>query len=82
MTHSSVSRMLIGLHTMRARLTVARRRMARSSPIPISQSANVIFYNSQWAKELGFANPPTNYAEFKEQACAATAANTCRCQSR
>ena len=43
---------------------------------PISQSANVIFYNSQWAQELGFANPPTNYAEFKEQACAATAANT------
>jgi multiple sugar transport system substrate-binding protein len=42
---------------------------------PISQSANVIFYNSQWAKELGFDNPPTNYAEFKEQACAATEAN-------
>lgn len=42
---------------------------------PISQSANVIFYNSQWAKELGFENPPTNYAEFKEQACAATEAN-------
>ena len=36
----------------------------------------MIFYNSQWAQELGFANPPTNYAEFKEQACAATAANT------
>jgi multiple sugar transport system substrate-binding protein len=43
---------------------------------PISQSANVIYYNSQWAKELGFTNPPTNYAEFKEQACAATAANS------
>jgi multiple sugar transport system substrate-binding protein len=42
---------------------------------PISQSANVITYNSQWAQELGFANPPTNYAEFKEQACAATQAN-------
>lgn len=42
---------------------------------PISQSANVIFYNSQWAKELGFANPPTNYEEFKAQACAATEAN-------
>jgi multiple sugar transport system substrate-binding protein len=42
---------------------------------PISQSANVIFYNSQWAKELGFATPPKNYEEFKEQACAATAAN-------
>lgn len=43
---------------------------------PISQSANVIFYNSQWAKELGFAHPPKNYAELKEQACAATAANS------
>lgn len=42
---------------------------------PISQSANVIFYNTTWAKELGFANPPTNYAEFKAQACAATEAN-------
>jgi multiple sugar transport system substrate-binding protein len=42
---------------------------------PISQSANVLFYNSGWAKELGFENPPTNYAEFKAQACAAAAAN-------
>ncbi|MBL6982535.1 MAG: extracellular solute-binding protein [Anaerolineales bacterium] len=42
---------------------------------PISQSANVVFYNSTWAQELGFAAPPTNAAEFKEQACAATAAN-------
>jgi multiple sugar transport system substrate-binding protein len=42
---------------------------------PISQSANVIFYNSQWAKELGFDNAPTDYEEFKAQACAATEAN-------
>lgn len=42
---------------------------------PISQSANVIFYNSQWAQELGFASAPTNYEEFKAQACAATEAN-------
>jgi multiple sugar transport system substrate-binding protein len=42
---------------------------------PISQSANVIFYNSQWANELGFDNPPTNYEEFKAQACAAAEAN-------
>lgn len=42
---------------------------------PISQSANVLFYNSGWAKELGFDNPPTNFAEFKEQSCAAAAAN-------
>jgi multiple sugar transport system substrate-binding protein len=42
---------------------------------PISQSENVLFYNSGWAKELGFDNPPANYAEFKAQACAATEAN-------
>ena len=42
---------------------------------PISQSANVFFYNSGWAKELGFDAPPANYAELKEQACAAAAAN-------
>lgn len=42
---------------------------------PISQSANVLFYNSGWAQELGFDAPPSNYAEFKEQACAAAEAN-------
>jgi multiple sugar transport system substrate-binding protein/sn-glycerol 3-phosphate transport system substrate-binding protein len=42
---------------------------------PISQSANVLFYNSGWAKELGFENPPSNWAEFEEQACAAAEAN-------
>lgn len=43
---------------------------------PHGQSSNVLFYNSTWAQELGFANPPTTKAEFTEQACAATAANT------
>ncbi len=43
---------------------------------PISQSENVLFYNSGWAKELGFDKAPSNYAEFKDQACAATKANT------
>jgi multiple sugar transport system substrate-binding protein/sn-glycerol 3-phosphate transport system substrate-binding protein len=42
---------------------------------PISQSENVLFYNSSWAKELGFENPPANYEEFKAQACAAAEAN-------
>jgi len=42
---------------------------------PISQSANVLFYNSGWAKELGFDNPPANLDEFQEQACAAAEAN-------
>jgi len=42
---------------------------------PISQSENVLFYNSGWAKELGFDGPPTSPEEFKAQACAAAAAN-------
>ncbi|MCD6402177.1 MAG: extracellular solute-binding protein [Anaerolineales bacterium] len=42
---------------------------------PISQSENVLFYNSGWAKELGFDNPPTTPEEFKAQACAAAEAN-------
>jgi ABC-type glycerol-3-phosphate transport system substrate-binding protein len=43
--------------------------------IPMHQSAQVMFYNHTWAQELGFANPPATSAEFKEQACAAAAAN-------
>lgn len=43
--------------------------------IPMHQSAEVIFYNNSWAQELGFPNPPQTSAEFKEQACAAAAAN-------
>lgn len=42
---------------------------------PVSQSINTIFYNVTWAQELGFDSAPTNYAEFKEQACAAAEAN-------
>ena len=42
---------------------------------PISQSENVLFYNSGWAQELGFDAAPTNYEEFKAQACAAAEAN-------
>ncbi len=42
---------------------------------PISQSANVLFYNNTWAEELGFPDPPANSAEFIAQACAATQAN-------
>ncbi|MBI9049763.1 MAG: extracellular solute-binding protein [Anaerolineaceae bacterium] len=42
---------------------------------PISQSANVLFYNAQWAQELGFDAAPASFAEFKEQACAAAEAN-------
>lgn len=43
--------------------------------MPIHQSENVLFYNQTWAQELGFDAPPANAAEFKEQACAAAAAN-------
>jgi multiple sugar transport system substrate-binding protein len=42
---------------------------------PISQSAEVLFYNSTWGQELGFDAPPASSEEFMEQACAATAAN-------
>jgi ABC-type glycerol-3-phosphate transport system substrate-binding protein len=43
--------------------------------MPIHASENVLFYNHTWARELGFDNPPSTSAEFKEQACAAAAAN-------
>ena len=43
--------------------------------IPMHQSAQVMFYNNTWASELGFAGPPQTAVEFKEQACAAAAAN-------
>lgn len=42
---------------------------------PLSQSINVIYYNSTWAKELGFDSAPTSTGELYEQACVATAAN-------
>ena len=43
--------------------------------MPIHQSANVLFYDNTWAQELGFSAPPATAEEFKEQACAAAAAN-------
>ena len=42
---------------------------------PLSQSINIIYYNSTWANELGFDSAPKSIDEFKDQACAATAAN-------
>jgi len=42
---------------------------------PISQSAEVLYYNHTWGQELGFDAPPVTPAEFKEQACAAAAVN-------
>lgn len=43
---------------------------------PMTQSANVLVYNFTWAEELGFTAVPQTSEEFKEQICAATAANT------
>ena len=43
--------------------------------IPAQRSGAYYFYNYTWAQELGFDNPPTTPAEFKEQACASAVAN-------
>lgn len=42
---------------------------------PVMRSAQVVYYNVTWAKELGFDKAPTTTEEFKEQACAAAQAN-------
>ena len=42
---------------------------------PAQRSGAYYFYNYTWAQELGFDNPPTTPAEFKEQACASAEAN-------
>lgn len=42
---------------------------------PISQSAEVLFYNNTWGQALGFDAPPSTPEEFREQACAGAAAN-------
>ncbi len=39
--------------------------------IPAQGSAQLLYYNNTWAKELGFENPPATPEEFKAQACAA-----------
>jgi ABC-type glycerol-3-phosphate transport system substrate-binding protein len=43
--------------------------------LPALRSAQVLFYNVTWAKELGFNNAPKTPDEFKEQACAAAVHN-------
>lgn len=37
-----------------------------------NRSMEVLYYNSEWLKELGIENPPTTPDEFKAAACAAT----------
>ena len=41
--------------------------------LPPNRSMEMVYYNQTWLEELGFAGPPSNPAEFKEMACAATA---------
>ncbi len=43
--------------------------------IPAQRSARVFFYNLSWASELGFSRPPATLEDFRQQACAAAAAN-------
>jgi ABC-type glycerol-3-phosphate transport system substrate-binding protein len=43
--------------------------------LPAQRSGQVLFYNTSWAKELGFRSPPTTPEQFREQACAAAQAN-------
>ena len=39
--------------------------------IPAQGSAQLLYYNTTWARELGFKAPPATPDELKEQACAA-----------
>jgi phosphate/phosphite/phosphonate ABC transporter binding protein len=39
---------------------------------PPNRSMEVLYYNSDWLKELGYDGPPTTPAEFKEMACKAS----------
>jgi multiple sugar transport system substrate-binding protein len=43
--------------------------------VPALGSGQMIYYNTTWAKQLGFNTPPSTAQEFKEQACEAARAN-------
>ncbi len=47
---------------------------ARRLGIPADRTAQVLYYNLTWARELGFSKPPATTAEFQQQACAAAQA--------
>jgi multiple sugar transport system substrate-binding protein len=47
----------------------------RRAGIPAQRSAQLLYYNLSWARELGYNSPPQTPAQLKEQACAATQAN-------
>ena len=48
---------------------------SKQTGFPAQRSAQLIFYNTTWASELGFAAPPSTPEEFKQQACSAAQAN-------
>lgn len=43
--------------------------------LPAQRTAQLLYYNLTWAKELGFANAPTTASQFQRQACTAARAN-------
>ena len=43
--------------------------------VPAQRSGQLLFYNTSWARSLGFDSTPRVPEEFAEQACAAAAAN-------
>jgi multiple sugar transport system substrate-binding protein len=43
--------------------------------VPFYRSAQLLFYNASWGRELGFKAPPASAQEFKQQVCAAAKAN-------
>ena len=42
---------------------------------PAQRSAQLLFYNLSWSRELGYDSPPQTPVQLKGQACAATQAN-------
>jgi multiple sugar transport system substrate-binding protein len=47
----------------------------RQVGLPAESSLLFLLYNTTWAKELGFNNPPATPEDFRQQACAAAKAN-------
>ena len=43
--------------------------------LPAVRTAQLMYYNTTWAEELGFNSPPETPEQFKAQACAAARAN-------
>ena len=43
--------------------------------LPAQRSGQVLYYNTTWAKELGFTAPPVTPEQFRQQACAAARVN-------